>query len=494
MTDHNDHSPMIMAPPDSGVKIRMYNPGFGDCFLLAFRTNSNNAYYMLIDCGVHHNYSGGSDRIKKVVSDIAAATNNHIDTVVITHEHTDHVYGFKYAREIFDDIKIDNLWISWAENPDDLEANKLKEKLGMKIQAIQSTIKLLRQPDKEFSNLLKGILDFELAEELAAAGGKAEQLEYLKQKIINKLLGPKDYLNPGDIKTLPELSEYKFYVLGPPRDIELIKQLEIESELYLKMPGLNEHTAFATAAIAFGANGGPKKENEDFFELSNPFDTSHRIPIDKADNIDFFKEHYGFSRRSRKAPPWRRIDNDWLYSAEELALDINNKTNNTSLAFAIELTTTEPSKILLFPGDAQVGNWLSWHELSWPNSECESEPTVIKDLLEKCVFYKVGHHGSHNATLKEKGLEMMTNPDLLAMIPVDEHWANDRDWEHPDQKLLKRLEEKTRGRILRSDKIPKFSQKPPKPEMATVEEWEETLSHISWDHSSDRLWIEYSVA
>jgi hypothetical protein len=40
------------------------------------------------------------------------------------------------------------------------------------------------------------------------------------------------------------------------------------------------------------------------------------------------------------------------------------------------------------------------------------------DLLKRAIFYKVGHHGSHNATLKEKGLEEMERL-RVAMIPVD---------------------------------------------------------------------------
>ena len=40
------------------------------------------------------------------------------------------------------------------------------------------------------------------------------------------------------------------------------------------------------------------------------------------------------------------------------------------------------------------------------------------DLLKRAIFYKVGHHGSHNATLSEKGLEQMERL-RVAMIPVD---------------------------------------------------------------------------
>jgi len=478
-----------MSPPESGVKVRMYNPGFGDCFLLAFRKDNGEPYYMLIDCGVHHQYSGGSARIKKVAENILAATNQHIDTVVITHEHTDHLYGFKYARDIFENIEIDNLWLSWAENPDDQAAKKIKDEFGIKIKALQATIQVLDKVDKSFSNLLQDVLDFELVEELAATGGKAEQLLYLKDKVKNKLVRPEDYLNPGEEISLPFLSDYKFYILGPPKNLTRLKELETESELYFKSSRLNEQIAFASAAIAFSTNKKLKTENKDLFDLSCPFDDSHKISISEAETLDFFKEY------NKKALKWRQIDIDWLYSAEELALDINNYTNNTSLVIAIELLNTVPTKTILFPGDAQTGNWLSWHDMSWENDDCEEKQLKAKDLLEKCVLYKVGHHGSHNATLKEKGLELMTSSDLVAMIPVDEMWAkaDGREWEHPDPKILKRLEEKTKGRIFRSDQIPKTDQKPPKPDAFTDEDWEGILKNIKWDPSGKQLWIEYTV-
>jgi hypothetical protein len=60
------------------------------------------------------------------------------------------------------------------------------------------------------------------------------------------------------------------------------------------------------------------------------------------------------------ATTWRRIDNDWLMSAGQLALQVDNAVNNTSLVLAFELI--ESRKVLLFVGDAQVGNWKSWQE------------------------------------------------------------------------------------------------------------------------------------
>jgi hypothetical protein len=98
-----------------------------------------------------------------------------------------------------------------------------------------------------------------------------------------------------------------------------------------------------------------------------------------------------------------------------------------------------------------VGNWESWHDHTWVVGNHEIKAA---DLLARTVLYKVGHHGSHNATLSDKGLELMTNADLVALLPVDEYIAHEKKrWtKMPFQPLLNRLAEKTAKRILRPDK------------------------------------------
>ena len=55
---------------------------------------------------------------------------------------------------------------------------------------------------------------------------------------------------------------------------------------------------------------------------------------------------------------WRRIDADWLGIAADLAMQLDRGVNNTSLVLAFEFI--DSGRVVLFPGDAQVGNWLSW--------------------------------------------------------------------------------------------------------------------------------------
>lgn len=102
---------------------------------------------------------------------------------------------------------------------------------------------------------------------------------------------------------------------------------------------------------------------------------------------------------------------------------------------------------------AQVGNWLSWHDQTWTVKSGDRERTMTAtDLLNRTVFYKVGHHGSHNATLREKGLELMTSPNLHAMIPVEVEMAQKKGWlEMPLDVLVARLKEKTKGHVAQAD-------------------------------------------
>ena len=69
---------------------------------------------------------------------------------------------------------------------------------------------------------------------------------------------------------------------------------------------------------------------------------------------------------------------------------LDDVLNNTSVILLFEVPGARPLK-LLFPGDAQIENW-------------EYALKVVKerkanlDLLREVDLYKVGHHGSRNAT------------------------------------------------------------------------------------------------
>ena len=86
----------VMNAPDSGVNIRMYRQGHGDCFLLAFSAEkeSKRPVYVLIDCGLKPGSEINKQKIGDIIKDIGEATDHYIDYVDVTHEHQDHVNGF----------------------------------------------------------------------------------------------------------------------------------------------------------------------------------------------------------------------------------------------------------------------------------------------------------------------------------------------------------------------------------------------------------------
>jgi hypothetical protein len=271
-----------------------------------------------------------------------------------------------------------------------------------------------------------------------------------------------------------------------------------DSQLYPALQGLKDWKNFSLAAAKGSTCGAAGNQGGQTEDLKRPFDlTLAFTPAEARRDKEFgkfFRDFYGFCDAEKEGWKWRRIECDWLSSAEQLALKLNSYTNNTSLVLAIELTETQPRKVLLFAADAQAGNWLSWRDLSWPGAGDDGKDLKVEDLLQRTVFYKVGHHGSRNATLSDKGLELMASPDLVAMIPVDQTWALARKppWEHPGQTLLKKLTARSKGRVLRSDEIPEGNQPPTRPAVITTTEWDAFVEQLDWDRTS-RLWIQFTV-
>lgn len=428
-----------MTPPKRGVKIRMYRQGLGDCFLLAFPGKNGKTFYMLIDCGVILGTPAPEPLMQRVVDNIAAATGRRLDLVVATHEHWDHVSGFLQADKSFEKIRIENLWLAWTENTRDPLAKKLRADRKRKEQALR--VALQRTAGTPAANSPWAAEASELLG-FFGLGAKGRKSTDDAMRAVQQLSQREPrYCLPGeDPIALPELPGIRFYVLGPPKDERAIKRSDpsrAHPEVYEK-EGFGLEAAFFAAALGDGLAAAELFDDPELVHrLSFPFDEAHQVKPSKARKDKVLKAYFD------RAESWRAIDDDWMEMAGQLALQLDSDTNNTSLALAIELT--DSGKVLLFPGDAQVGNWLSWDQYEWT---VDGKKVNAEDLLRRTVFYKVGHHGSHNATLREKGLERMTHPELVAMIPVSQDMAKKRRWKMPFEPLYRRLEEKTSGRIM----------------------------------------------
>ena len=361
------------------VRIRMYRPGLGECFLLTF-PRLGQPFHMLIECGVILGTPNAAQKMKQVVNDIRQATGGRLDLVVATHRHWDKVSGFVQAKDEFDKMKIGSVWLPWIEDPHDADAVKLRRGTG---------------PTPGFNAI--------------------ENLRKMSRQVL--------YLRGGDgplkLESVPGV---QVFILGPP----------------------SVSPDYDRAKAAF-------KESQK--TAASPFDESYRISSSDAKNQPAFAGYFG-GGGSQRSEDWRQIGKKAKLVTPRFRVGFEETLNDSSLVMAIELAgDAGESKVLLFPGDAQTASWLSWYEYVWPATAPPDDPraTTCRKLLQQTVFYKVSHHGSHSGTPLELGLEMMTSPELVAMISVDHAMALNKRWMMPSPDVVAALSEKTRGRVIRSD-------------------------------------------
>jgi hypothetical protein len=200
----------------------------------------------------------------------------------------------------------------------------------------------------------------------------------------------------------------RIHVLGPPRDPDLIEELDPEAD------GETYRALALRAAMARAINGGPA--------VAAPFGEAWQVPDHEA----------GFTLEPSEV---ERID-DLAQSADAVfaARKVDGMINSTSLVLMLEIGNAR----LLLPGDAEWGTW-----------KRILEDDAARTLLRGSTFFKVGHHGSHNATSKTL-VEKILPRGIPAMISTQQGEGTYRN-NVPLKHLIEALEE--HGiRYVRSDR------------------------------------------
>lgn len=352
------------------VKVRLYNVGFGDCFLLEFPREDERPYRVLVDCGSHsagHPRPGWkiAETVATIVEDTGGAESS-IDVVVATHRHQDHVSGFDAAA--WGDVTVGEVWMPWTEDPDDPDATRIRER--------QSSLAL---------NLTNAFADSSFNERWTSNDIKTSLTNLVVNSLTNEAAmhtlhhgfsgkPRRRFLSTLETSTIepqgcPGLT---VHLLGPSRDEAIMRDMDPPaSQSYLKFgatPTTDRESSRAQSRVS---------------EPNRPFARSFVLgpanypgpPLDE--------------KLRKKAASMMR-DTDLA-----TAVSLDKAVNGTSLMLMFEFG----SAYLLFPGDAQWGSW---------NAVMEEPAT--RNLLARTTFYKVGHHGSHNATPR-KFLEEVLDAD-----------------------------------------------------------------------------------
>jgi hypothetical protein len=359
--------------------------------------------HILIDCGVFKGKSGTGDigSIVDAVEDMYKTTKGHLALVIMTHRHADHIAGFAKAKR-FADFTASMVWMPYWEKFNDKAKAKAKEKnlaldssdeeedeneaynLLSNIDALASNLALQfrGRPDAAAQEALAqlanatGIEDFNAAASGAKKGGSnAVALDVLKNQLGDKGKKVRYYAADDEPELPDELKGLKATILGPPPK---------KARAFLALMDLTKGVGQYLDSMTDDTDG--PKAIRPFAQVWNA-DLERDYP--KKDVRDYDIDYKQFADNVNNSQP------DMLVAA---AAKIENFLNNQSLVVLFEFD----GKKLLFAGDAQGGNWEYW---LFKTNEPIKDPTkagdlveASKELLQTIDFYKVGHHGSTNAT------------------------------------------------------------------------------------------------
>ena len=400
------------------INIRMYRVGFGDCFLLTLAGK----YHILVDCGVHGKGSisvAGESLIEKAFRNIQTVTGKKLDLVIATHAHQDHVSGFGKFADQFRKFQVAEVWLPWTDDPDNAKARKWHKKKAA------------------LAALLGAHLSATGDAEALAAVQNAEPNSAAMSALRDGFGSAKvKYLKAGDTVDQPGgMQGFSARILGPPEDQSLISKMD---------PPGGDHYLHMIADVVEG-------------KAIQPFNRWQLAPESLMSN---------WPQLDKKI--LSQLKNSTSFPAREIAFSLDKLLNNTSIVALFSWR----GKHLLFPGDAQYGDWISWYKQSGA------------DILSDISFYKVAHHGSWNATPKG-AVALMPDRAFAAMMSTQSTpWPS-----IPRPGLETGLMARTGGKVARSDSIPvpvKASKGPSINKLAKV--------FKPGNYAKGEFWIDYTIA
>lgn len=412
----------------SELLVRAYNVGFGDCLLLRFTYPDASRRHVLIDFGTTAlPERGGPPSMLAVAEQIRADCGGKLEMVVASHRHADHISGFAgKPGAVIAGLAPELVVQPWTEDPD-LAVDATAPATGSQRPARGNRALVARLADM---HAVAGLAAAE-APRLAASGSVPRtvsgQLAFLGETNLANLpavkalqaLGPTVFAHHGtELPVRKLLPGVGVDVLGPPTleqsgAIERQAERDVDEFWHLAARG-------AAARTPRRARARPGAEGE---RRPPPlFGRRHR-----ADEVP--------QQAQWVVPRIDRLRGEELLS---IVRTLDDAMNNTSLILLFDVGGT----LLLFPGDAQLENW------RYALRDAPGAAATCARLAGTRV-YKVGHHGSLNATPRTllweafAGKGPQGTPDRLVTVMSTrrgKHGEDSRSTEVPRRTLVAELE------------------------------------------------------
>src|SRR5687767_9171728 len=218
------------------VRIRMYNVGFGDAFLVLL-PHGEKERRILFDCGSVQAADDlpMSSVVERIVRDVTDEDGvPRIDVVVCTHRHKDHVSGF--GQEAWGNVEVKEVWMPWTEHPTDPEARRIRNIQSNLALGLEKT--LAAKPPGAMADA-----EFERCERIVE-----NALSLSNDKAMRTLHN--GFSGDPERRFLPEVENarvlktsalpgVKVHVLGPSRSRDIIRDMDPpKGESFLRMSAI----------------------------------------------------------------------------------------------------------------------------------------------------------------------------------------------------------------------------------------------------------------
>ena len=268
--------------------------------------------------------------------------------------------------------------------------------------------------------------DFAIADRAGTTASKS-----LRRRIA--FIGEDNVKNLSAVQNLMDMStkdKHRYVFFGAPSGLE--KVLPGVKTKVLGPPTIKQHEAVQKQRSTDPAEFWMLRQKFWQMQAANAGEA-----VSAGDGKPLFPKAKTFAKdKQPRTSRWfiRRLRGARAKALLELVLIMDDAMNNTSVILMFEVG----GKRLLFPGDAQIENW----------EFALQDPDILKELAEVDV-YKVGHHGSRNATpktlwnnFKKRGDEG-TKDRLITIISTKagKHGAAERHTEVPRKSLVEELKQ-----------------------------------------------------